>query len=56
MSEYCANCEAEATHRVAHPEGRVTPLCAACAEAYQWGQASPEARVLALGTDEGGDS
>ncbi len=43
---YCANCENKATHFAVHkdPDSK-TPLCATCAEAYEWGQAYPEASV-----------
>lgn len=39
--KYCANdpCEAEAVMLV---EETATPLCRTCAEAYMWGQASPD--------------
>ena len=45
--EYCANdpCETEATYLVRHDNGRTTPLCFTCAEAYSWGQAHPDARI-----------
>lgn len=42
---YCANdpCETEATHVVVETN---TPLCWTCANAYEWGQASPDKRVV----------
>lgn len=63
---YCANCSALATklvqaHFVVSKSGDphpypLTPLCAKCATAYEWGQASPKVATVdieALGTEEG---
>lgn len=47
MTIYCANCETEAIRIVDHGD-TVTPLCATCAEAYEWGQASPGADVVRM--------
>jgi hypothetical protein len=47
VTTYCANdpCETEAVRVVIHPNGDRTPLCFTCAQAYEWGQASPDAVV-----------
>ncbi len=55
MTEYCANCEREATHVAIHEENNPptrTPLCSACADAYEWGQANPDALVMPIDAEE----
>jgi hypothetical protein len=41
MKEYCAICQAEATHRT----DRNTPLCQSCKNAYELGQNNPDGSV-----------
>ena len=57
---FCCNCESEATHKVIHHDNKdlECPLCTSCKEAYEWGQASPEATVCLIGEhpeDQEGD-
>lgn len=46
--QYCANdpCETEAIKMVCDNSGKRLPLCYTCAQAYEWGQASPDAEMF----------
>lgn len=45
--QYCTNdpCETEAIKMMCNDDGKRLPLCYTCAQAYEWGQASPDATI-----------
>ena len=57
MILYCNNdpCETEATRFYDSPRGVRIHLCTTCAEAFEWGQVSPEAILYHLDYQDGED-
>ncbi len=50
---FCSNCDAEAMAKATHHDASIiTPLCLTCREAYEMGQASPEATVTLIDGDD----
>lgn len=45
---YCRNCDREASFMIVRDGRDPLPLCGVCREAFEWGQAAPEATIYLM--------